>query len=90
MTIIHADDPTTRFLPLLYSQREDIKAHVTEKSTNMEVIRAIRGDDTIMMLGHGCWLTIRCLDVKEAEAMVRDGLLNIVDVRQMLQIAEVV
>ena len=27
--------------------------HVTEKSTNMDVIRAIRGDNPIMMLGHG-------------------------------------
>ena len=53
MTIIHANDPTTRFLSLLYNQREDIKARITEKSTNMDVIRAIRGDDTIMMLGHG-------------------------------------
>ena len=53
MTIIHANDPTTRFLSLLYNQRDDIKAHVTEKSTNMEVIRAIRADDAIMMLGHG-------------------------------------
>ena len=53
MTIIHANDPTTRFLSLLYNQREDIKARITEKSTNMDVILAIRGDDTIMMLGHG-------------------------------------
>ena len=53
MTIIHANDPTTQFLSLLYNQREDIKAVVTEKNSNMEVIRAIRGDETIMMLGHG-------------------------------------
>ena len=53
MTIIHANDPTTRFLSLLYDHREDIKTHITEKSTNMDVIRAMRGDDTIMMLGHG-------------------------------------
>lgn len=53
MTIIHANDPTTRFLSLLYEQRDDITVHVTEKSTNGDVIRAIRGDDTIMMLGHG-------------------------------------
>lgn len=53
MTIIHANDPTTQFLSLLYNQREDIKAHITEKCTNMEVIRAIRADNTIMMLGHG-------------------------------------
>ena len=53
MTIIHANDPTTKFLSLLYEHGEDIKTHITEKNTNMDVIRAIRGDDTIMMLGHG-------------------------------------
>ena len=53
MTIIHANDPTTQMLSLIYNQREDITAHITEKSSNMDVIRAIRGDDTIMMLGHG-------------------------------------
>lgn len=53
MTIIHANDPTTQFLSLLYNQREDVKVHITEKNTNMEVIRAIRSDDNIMMLGHG-------------------------------------
>lgn len=53
MTIIHANDPTTQFLSVIYNHREDIKLHVTEKCTNMEVIRAIRDDDTIMMLGHG-------------------------------------
>ena len=53
MTIIHPNDPTTRFLSRLYEQREDIKTLITEKNTNMDVIRAIRGDDTIMMLGHG-------------------------------------
>ncbi|MBP5387882.1 MAG: hypothetical protein J6Y97_10925 [Prevotella sp.] len=53
MTIIHANDPTTQFLSLIYNQREDIKTHVTENSSNMDVVRAIRGDDTIMMLGHG-------------------------------------
>lgn len=53
MTIIHANDPTTKFLSLLYEHREDIKTHITEKTTNVDVIRAIREDDTIMMLGHG-------------------------------------
>ncbi len=53
MTIIHANAPTTRFLSLIYDHREDIKTHITEKNTNMDVIRAMRGDDTIMMLGHG-------------------------------------
>lgn len=53
MTIIHPYDPTTQFLSLIYNQRDDIKTHITEKHTNMNVIRAIRDDDTIMMLGHG-------------------------------------
>ena len=53
MTVIHANDPTTRFLSLLYEQREDVSVHITEADTNSAVQRAIRGDDTIMMLGHG-------------------------------------
>ncbi len=53
MTIIHANDPTTKVLSLLYEQREDITALVTEMSTNGAVQRAIREDDIIMMLGHG-------------------------------------
>lgn len=53
MTVIHANDPTTRFLSLLYEQRRDISMHITEASTNSEVQRAIREDDTILMLGHG-------------------------------------
>lgn len=53
MTVIHANDTTTSFLSLLYEQREDVLAHMTEKDTNAAVRRAIRGDDTIMMLGHG-------------------------------------
>lgn len=53
MTVIHANDSTTSFLSLLYEQREDVLAHMTEKDTNAAVRRAIRGDDTIMMLGHG-------------------------------------
>jgi hypothetical protein len=53
MTVIHANDSTTSFLSLLYKQREDVLAHMTEKDTNAAVRRAIRGDDTIMMLGHG-------------------------------------
>ena len=32
MTIIHANDPTTQFLSLLYNQREDIKVHITQKN----------------------------------------------------------
>ena len=53
MPIIHATDPTTKVLSYLYGQRHDISAFVTESSTNGDVKRAIRGDDTIMMLGHG-------------------------------------
>ena len=53
MTVIHANDPTTQFLSQLYEQREDISARITESSTNGAVQRAISGDDTIMMLGHG-------------------------------------
>ena len=53
MTIIHANDPTTRILSQLYEQREDITVRVTETSTNGAIQRAIRKDDIIMMLGHG-------------------------------------
>ena len=53
MTIIHANDPTTNFLSLLYEGREDLSQVVDEHCTNGEVFRAIRSDDTIMMLGHG-------------------------------------
>ena len=53
MTVIHANDPTTKVLSLLYEQREDVLAHLTETSTNGAVRRALREDDTIMMLGHG-------------------------------------
>ena len=53
MTVIHANDPTTRFLSVLYDTREDLIFHVTESCTNSDVIRAIRASDTIVMLGHG-------------------------------------
>lgn len=53
MTVIHANDPTTKVLSLLYEQRKDVKMHITEKSTNGAVRRALCADDTIMMLGHG-------------------------------------
>ena len=53
MTVIHANDPTTRFLSVLYDTQEDLTSHVTETSTNSDVIRAIRASDTIVMLGHG-------------------------------------
>ena len=53
MTVIHANDPTTQFLSLLYDTREDLSRYVTESSTNSDVIRAIRASDIIIMLGHG-------------------------------------
>ena len=53
MTVIHANDPTTKVLSHLYEQRQDISARITEASTNGDIPRALRGDDTIMMLGHG-------------------------------------
>ena len=53
MTVIHANDPTTKVLSQLYEQREDITARITEMSTNGAVQRAIRVDNVIIMLGHG-------------------------------------
>lgn len=53
MTVIHATDPTTQVLSLLYQQREDVRLCITEKSTSSDVQRAIRTDDVLMMLGHG-------------------------------------
>ena len=53
MIVVHANDPTTRVLRLLYEQREDVKMCITEKSTNGAVRHALKADDTIMMLGHG-------------------------------------
>ena len=53
MTVIHATDPTTQVLSLLYQQREDIKTLITERNSSSDVQRAIRADDTMMMLGHG-------------------------------------
>ena len=53
MTVVHSTDPTTQVLSLLYQQREDIKALITDRDTSSAVQRAIRADDVIMMLGHG-------------------------------------
>lgn len=53
MTVIHATDPTTQLLSLLYQQREDVRMLITERNTSSDVQRAIRSDDVIMMLGHG-------------------------------------
>ena len=53
MTVIHANDPTTKVLSYLYQQREDMKTLITERNTSSDVQRAIRADDVIVMLGHG-------------------------------------
>lgn len=53
MTVIHANDPTTQILTILYQQREDLRMLITERNTSSDVQRAIRSDDVIMMLGHG-------------------------------------
>ncbi len=53
MTIIHATDPTTDVLSQLYLARDDISAFISETNSNVDVQNAIRGDSTIMMLGHG-------------------------------------
>ena len=53
MTIIHANDPTTKFLSQLYEAREDVSAHIDESITNAHVRNVIRRDSIIMMLGHG-------------------------------------
>ena len=53
MTIIHANDPTTKVLSRLYASRDDVTSHIDEASTNVAIQAAIRNDDTIMMLGHG-------------------------------------
>ena len=53
MTVIHATDPTTQVLSLLYQHREDVKQCITERNTSSDVQRAICVDDVIMMLGHG-------------------------------------
>lgn len=53
MTVIHATDPTTQVLSLLYQQREDVRMLITERNTSSDVQRAIREDDVLMMLGHG-------------------------------------
>ena len=53
MIVIHATDPTTQVLSLLYQQREDVGMLITERNTSSDVQRAIRADNVIMMLGHG-------------------------------------
>lgn len=53
MTVVHATDPTTQVLSLLYQQREDVRMFITERNSSSDVQRAIRADNVIMMLGHG-------------------------------------
>ena len=53
MTVIHATDPTTQVLSLLYQQREEVRMLITERNTSSDVQRAIRADNVFMMLGHG-------------------------------------
>jgi hypothetical protein len=53
MTVIHANDPTTKVLSYLYETRKDVSALINESSTNTDVQNAIRRDSVIMMLGHG-------------------------------------
>lgn len=53
MTVIHATDPTTQVLSLLYQQREDVSMLITERNTSSDVQRTIRSDNVVMMLGHG-------------------------------------
>ena len=53
MVVVHANDPTTRFLSKLYELREDVTCLITESNTNSDVIRKIREADKVMMLGHG-------------------------------------
>ena len=53
MTIIHANDPTTEVLSLLYNSKEYNYMRIDETSTNADVQNIIRADDLVIMLGHG-------------------------------------
>ena len=53
MTIIHANDPTTKALSLLYNTKEYNYLRIDENSTNAAVQNIIRSDDLVIMLGHG-------------------------------------
>ena len=53
MIVIHANDPTTKVLSLLYEKRKDCCLHIDESCTNSQIIRAVKDADSIMMLGHG-------------------------------------
>ncbi len=53
MTIIHANDPTTKVLSLLYNTKEYNYLRIDETSTNADVQNIIRSDELVIMLGHG-------------------------------------
>lgn len=53
MTVVHANDPTTRVLSQLYDGRADVSCRVAERSASSDVQRALRASDAVMMLGHG-------------------------------------
>ena len=53
MTVVHANDPTTQVLSLLYESRRDVACRITEASGNGAVARGLREADCVMMLGHG-------------------------------------
>lgn len=53
MIVIHANDPTTKVLSLLYEDRKDCYLHIDESCTNSQVIHAVKDADSVMMLGHG-------------------------------------
>ena len=59
MNIIHANDPTTRFLSLLYNQLEGIKAHVTitKDEIDREMVKfgsRLRNYISLYAQGHPC------------------------------------
>ena len=53
MIVIHANDPTTKVLSLLYEDRKDCYLHIDESCTNSQIIHAVKEADSVMMLGHG-------------------------------------
>lgn len=53
--VIHPNDPSTRFLDVLYKRRPGTYVLLTESDSNSKIDDALRSDeyDCIMMLGHG-------------------------------------
>lgn len=53
--VIHPNDPSTRFLDVLYKGRPGTYVLMTEKDSNSKIDEALRSNeyDRIMMLGHG-------------------------------------